>query len=157
MAEAGQVGSGAPPVALWRTWGLRLIFAAMAIVLSTEQWSYILGGTADWSEWQGLGHCMLATLGPLAILGVFHPIKLLPLMLFEIAWKTVWLLGIALPAWLGDRIVPDIVNVPASSIGIVVVSMLIPWRYVWWRYVVQPAEPWRRDKRDARAHLRGKR
>lgn len=152
MAEAGQVGSEAPPVTLWRTWGLRLIFAAMAIVLSTEQWSYILGGTAAWSEWKGLGHCMLAILGLLAILGVFHPVKLLPLMLFEIAWKTVWLLGIALPAWLGDRVVPDIVNVPASAIGIVVVSMLMPWRYVWWRYVVQPVEPWRRDKNAARVN-----
>ena len=145
MAEAGQVGSGAPPVALWRTWGLRLIFAAMAIVLSAEQWSYLLGGTANWSSWKGVGHSMLATLGLIAILGILHPVKLLPLMLFEIAWKAIWLLAIALPAWLGDRAVPDIMNVPASCIGIVVVSILVPWRHVWWRYFSQPIEPWRRD------------
>jgi hypothetical protein len=86
---------------------------------------------------------MLATLGLLAIFGVFHPLKLLPLMLFEIAWKSVWLLSVALPARLGDRVVPEIVNVPASIAGIVIVSILIPWRYVYWRYFAQPVEPWR--------------
>ena len=41
--------------------------------------------------------------------------------------------------------VPDIVNVPASCIGIVIVSILIPWRYAWWLYLAQPIEPWRRQ------------
>lgn len=135
----------APRVALWKTWGLRLIFAAMAIILGFKQWSYILDGTADWSSWRGLGHSMLATLALLAVAGIFHPLKLLPLMLYEMAWKSVWLLVIALPAWLSGEPIPPIVNTSASMIGIAVLTILVPWRYVWWRYVSQPIEPWRRD------------
>ncbi len=136
MAEMRGTENKAPEVALWRTWGLRLIFAAMAIILGFKQWSYIFDGTADWTSWRGLGHSMLATLALLAIAGVFHPLKLLPLMLYEMAWKTVWLLIIALPAWLQTEPVPTIVNVPASIIGIGVLSILVPWRYVWWRYIL---------------------
>lgn len=143
MTQAGVAERGAPPIALWRVWGLRLIFAAMAAVLGMEQWSKILGGSTGWSDWKGLGHSMLAALALLAVVGVFHPIKLLPLMLYEIVWKSVWLLGVALPAYLGGRAVPDIVAILPSSIGIVLVSILIPWRYVWWRYVSEPVEPWR--------------
>ncbi len=146
MTEAKKVEILAPPVPLWQTWGLRLIFLAMAIVLSTKQWSYILEGTTDWSSWKGLGHSMLATLGLLAVAGVFHPLKLLPLMFYEIIWKSIWLLFVALPAWLGDQEVPDLVDVWPSSIGIVVVMILMPWRYVWWCYVVQPVDPWRRAR-----------
>lgn len=134
---------GAPRVALWQTWGLRLIFVGMVTVLGFQQWSSILDGTADWSSWKGLGRSMLATLALLAVAGIFHPLKLLPLMLYEMAWKSVWLLVIALPAWLNGEPVPTIVNASASMIGIAVLTILVPWRYVWWRYVSQPIEPWR--------------
>ncbi|MEX0343148.1 MAG: hypothetical protein AB3N06_11205 [Erythrobacter sp.] len=143
MTETHRRPDAAPAVRLWETWGLRLIFLAIAVVLGTKQWSYILEGTGDWTAWRGLGHAMLATLALLAIAGVFHPLKLLPLMLFEIAWKTVWLLVVALPAWLGGSEVPGIVSIWGSVIGIGVVTILIPWRYVWWCYVTQPIEPWR--------------
>lgn len=143
MSKAEHLESKAPSVPLWQTWGLRLIFTAMAIILGIKQWTYILEGTAEWSSWRGLGHSMLATLALLAIAGVFHPLKFLPLMLYEMAWKSVWLLVIALPAWMDGRPVPAIVNVPASSIGIVILMILVPWRYVWWCYVSQPIERWR--------------
>ncbi len=146
MANTEEFENHAPPIPLWQTWGLRLIFAAIAIVLGSKQLGFVLDGTADWAPWKGLGHSMLLTLAILSFVGIFHPIKFLPLMLYEIAWKTVWLLVIALPAWTAGRDIPDIVNITASSVGIVVVCILIPWRYVWWRYVVQPIEPWRRNR-----------
>lgn len=146
MHEVNIAESGAPPVPLWRTGGLRLIFAAMALTLGLKQWTYIFNGTADWTKWEGLGHSMLATLALLAIAGVFHPLKLLPLMLYEMAWKTVWLLAIALPAWLDGRPVPTIVNVTATLIGIVILIILVPWRFVWWSYISQPVERWRPNR-----------
>lgn len=152
MDEAQNMQSGAPSVALWRMWGLRVIFAAMAIILGFKQWYYILEGTADWSSWKGLGHSMLATLALLAIAGVFHPLKLIPVMLYEMAWKTVWLLVVALPAWSNGQPVPTIVNVSSSMIGIAVLIILMPWQYVWWRYVSQPIEPWRLGRGGKEAH-----
>ena len=143
MVETTEGEHDGPPVALWRTWGLRLIFAAMVLVLGSNQWSQILAGTDDWPAWEGLGRSMLAMLALLALAGVFHPLKMLPLMLYEMGWKLVWLLAIALPAWVDGRVVPDIVNVTATCIAMVVLTILIPWRYVWRQYILNPAEPWR--------------
>ncbi|MCW8092256.1 hypothetical protein [Alteromonas sp. ASW11-130] len=144
--EYASIKAAAPPVALWETWGLRIIFAAMVIVLGSKQLNYILEGASEWTQWRGLGHSMLATLAVMAIGGVFRPLAFLPIMLYEIAWKLVWLSVVALPPWLAGQEIPAIVNAKASLIGIGVLIVLIPWRYVWWRYFVQPIEPWRRKK-----------
>lgn len=138
--------SGAPSVALWKTWGLRIIFAAMVIVLGSKQLNYILAGASEWSNWRGLGHSMLFTLAVLAIGGVFRPLAFLPLMIYEIAWKIVWLVVVAMPPWLAGQEIPAIVNAKSSIIGICILLVLIPWKYVWWRYFTLPIEPWRRKK-----------
>ncbi|AOT09514.1 hypothetical protein [Pseudoalteromonas luteoviolacea] len=145
--QCHSIQKGAPAVALWKTWGLRLIFAAMVIVLGSKQLSYILEGASEWSRWRGLGHSMLFALALFAIGGVFRPLTFLPIMLYEIVWKLVWLIVVALPPFLAGQDVPNIVNAKASIIGIVVLIVLIPWRYVWWKYFSQPIEPWRRKKR----------
>lgn len=148
--EGDLIQRGAPPVPLWKTWGLRLIFAAMVIVLGSKQLNYILEGTSDWTNWRGLGHSMLFTLAVLAIGGIFRPLAFLPVMFYEIAWKLVWLFTVALPPWLAGQEIPQIVNAKASIIGICVLLFLIPWRYVWWRYFSQPLEPWRRKSHAGR-------
>lgn len=147
MVEAEMSKKAGPEVALWRTWALRLIFLAMFIILGNQQWTYILTeDTEGWHRWRGVGHAMLAALSLLALLGVFHPLKALPLMIFEMVWKAIWLTIIALPAWQDGREIPDIVDATASSIGIALLLIVIPWPYVWWRYVTEPIEPWRRNR-----------
>ncbi|MBQ4836469.1 MULTISPECIES: hypothetical protein [Pseudoalteromonas] len=144
--EFDPMRDGAPKVALWKTWGLRIIFAAMVIVLGSKQLNYLLEGASQWSNWRGLGHSMLFTLAILAIGGVFRPLAFLPVMIYEMAWKIVWLAVVALPPFLAGQEIPGIVNVKASIIGICVLIILVPWKYVWWRYFTQPIEPWRQKK-----------
>ena len=144
--EHDSMQKGAPPVPLWKTWGLRIIFAAMVIVLGSKQLNYLLEGASEWSNWRGLGHSMLFTLAVLAIGGVFRPLAFLPVMIYEMAWKIVWLAVVALPPWLAGEQIPGIVNAQSSIIGIGILMILIPWKYVWWRYFAQPIEPWRRKK-----------
>ncbi|MEW6998102.1 hypothetical protein AADZ86_10390 [Colwelliaceae bacterium BS250] len=144
--EYDSIQKDAPPVPLWKTWGLRIIFAAMVIVLGSKQLNYILEGASEWGNWRGLGHAMLFTLAVLAIGGVFRPLAFLPIMIYEIAWKTVWLVVVALPPWLAGEQIPGIVSVKGSIIGICLLIILIPWKYVRWRYFTQPIEPWRRNK-----------
>ncbi len=63
----------------------------------------------------GVADSLLGALALLCILGLRYPVKMLPLLLFETAWKTAWLLGFALPLWLAHRIDPDTATVSSPA------------------------------------------
>ncbi|MDM7860403.1 hypothetical protein QTP81_07330 [Alteromonas sp. ASW11-36] len=140
--------NGAPSVPLWKTWGLRLFFAGMVVVLGKNQLLYILDGASEWTPWRGLGHSMLFALSLFAIGGLLRPLAFLPLMIYEVVWKAIWLTVVAMPPFLAGDEIPAIVSAKGSLIGICLICLVIPWRYVWWKYVTQPIEPWRRKKQE---------
>ncbi|MEQ1538810.1 MAG: hypothetical protein ABL928_07785 [Sphingorhabdus sp.] len=70
--------------------------------------------------------------------------QMLPLMLFEIAWTTVWIVFVAGRAYLAGKWTPDIDALFYDCIGIIIAYFNMPWRYDWARYVAQPMEPLRR-------------
>lgn len=135
--------TGLPPVALWRINAIRFLFLLMALVMGTVVWRQLLFDSADWPVWKGVAKSMLAALALISLLGVRYPLQMLPLMLYEIAWKTVWLLLIALRAWQAGRWNADLGNMFEDCIGIVIAYFVMPWRYLWARYIRQPMEPLR--------------
>jgi len=80
----------------------------------------------------------------LAFLGLLHPLKMLPLLMFELAWKTVWLLAFGLPQYLSGQLPPtfaeDSFNI---AFGVLLMPLVIPWPYVWRHYVKRPGARWR--------------
>lgn len=141
-----EVINGAPVVPLWKIWGLRLFFAGIVFVLGTKQLLYILEDASEWNNWRGLGHSMLFALAIFAIGGLFRPLAFLPIMIYEVVWKAVWLFVVALPPFLAGEEIPKIVSTTGSIIGICLIIAVIPWNYVWWRYFTQPVDPWRPRK-----------
>jgi hypothetical protein len=130
-----------PPVALWRINAMRFLFLLMALVMGSVVWSQLLFESADWPAWRGVAKSMLAALALMSLLGVRYPMQMLPLMLYEIAWKTVWLILIAGRAWMAGKWTADIEGLFYDCVGIVIAYFIVPWRYVWARYFVQPMEP----------------
>lgn len=134
-----------PEVALWRINAMRFLFLLMALIMGSVVWRQLLFESADWSMERGLAKSMLAALALMSLIGVRYPLQMLPLMIYEIAWKTVWLLAIALRAWLADKWTADIESLFQDCIGIIIAYFIVPWRYVWSRYFRQPMEPLRRS------------
>lgn len=132
-----------PHVAQWRIHLLRLLYLLIALVMGSVVWQQLLFESADWPVMRGLAKAMLAALALLSLWGVRYPLQMLPLMLFELAWKTLWLGLIALPAWLNNHWNADIDGLFYDCIGIVILPFFMPWGYVWARFFKMPAEPWR--------------
>ena len=67
----------------------------------------------------------------LALIGIFQPARMLPLLLFSVFWKTAFLLGFVLPAYLNNQLTPDVKGILLPmSIGFLVTVAVTPWRYV---------------------------
>ncbi len=131
-----------PPVALWRINAIRFLFLLMAVIMGGMfVWPQLLFESADWDVMRGLAKSMLAALAVMSLLGVRYPLQMLPLMLYEMLWKTVWIILIAGRAWMAGKWNADIEALFYDCIVISIAFFIVPWRYIWARYVVQPMEP----------------
>ena len=92
---------------------------------------------------RGMITSVLGGLWVMALIGIRYPLKILPIYLFEFAWKTLWLLAFGLPQWLSGagspRLGEDLVEIGAFSL---VFALIIPWGYVWRHYVQAPGDRW---------------
>ena len=132
-----------PGVSTLRLYLLRAVYLLIAVGLGIEVWPGLLGATGGWMLPHGIIMSMLGALGALAVLGLRYPLGMLPLLFFELAWKTIWLVRIALPLWLQHRMGAGYAETAGECLLVIVVPLAIPWDYVWARYVRHPGERWR--------------
>lgn len=142
QAPSGENGVTAHPTSLFRLYALRAIYALIAAGQGSMQLPLFLHH-AHWTLMSGVAHSFLLALAGLSIVGIRYPLKMLPLMIYELLWKTIWLLGIALPLWLAGQVDADTRQSFFEIVPIVVVIPIIPWRYVFTNYVKKPGDRWR--------------
>ena len=70
-------------------------------------------------------------------------VKLLPVLLFESAWKLIWLTVVALPKAPAGSVDAATQDVLVACSLIVVILAVTPWRYVWHQYVRATGDRWR--------------
>lgn len=133
-----------PDVSIARLYLLRATYLLIVVGLGTAIWPLILFPSAEPEHYRGVVRALLAAVSLLALLGLRYPLQMLPLLLFELVWKAIWVLAMGLPLWLGDRFDPatrDTWN--ACLAGLVLFPLVIPWRYVFEAYVKAPSDRWR--------------
>lgn len=131
-----------PDLSLTRLHLMRAGYLLMAVGLVLVKWP-LLPQAADLPLFEGVTLCLLAAMSLLAFLGLRYPVKLLPVLLFEAAWKLLWLSLVALPAAAGGKLDPATTDVMVSCSLVVVILAVIPWRYAWSSYVRDRGDRWR--------------
>src|SRR3954467_12630293 len=93
---------------------------------------------------RGVIPSLLGAVWVLAFLGLRYPLQMLPLLMFEFVWKTIWLFDFGLGQWLSGQRPPTFAeDVFAIGLGVILMPLVIPWGYVWRHYVKQPGDRWR--------------
>jgi hypothetical protein len=93
---------------------------------------------------RGVIPSLLGAVWLLAFIGLRYPLQMLPLLLFEFAWKTIWLFDFGLPQWSAGKMPPTFADdFQAILAGVILMPIVIPWGYVWRHYVKAPANRWR--------------
>jgi hypothetical protein len=86
---------------------------------------------------------MLVALSLLTFLGLRYPLQLLPILLFELAWKFIWVGVVVVPLWAAGRLDPATLYVFSTCLVVLIVLAVIPWRYVFTQFVSNPGDRWR--------------
>jgi hypothetical protein len=128
-------------VSLFRLYLLRALYAILAIAEGSIQLRQFLHH-GHWTLPAGATHCFLLALALLSIVGVRYPLQMLPLLVYELLWKSIWLLGIALPLWLANQFDADTRRAFFEIGPVVVLIPFIPWRYVFENYISKPGDRW---------------
>jgi hypothetical protein len=126
-------------VALWRLYLLRGGYLLIAAGMGLQMRDAYLGPHQPWTLTHGVMNAMLLALVLLSILGLRYPLKMLPLLFWEMTWKATWLLSVALPVWQAGRIA-DIWDTTFACLMSAIFVVIVPWDYVWRNFVGAPGD-----------------
>ena len=86
-------------VSSFRLYVLRAMYLFIVAGLGVYLWPGVLNPQKHWELAQGMQSCMLAAFSLLCLLGLRFPLQMLPILLWEVTWKTLWLLLVPFPQW----------------------------------------------------------
>ena len=93
---------------------------------------------------RGVIPSLLGAVWLLAFVGLRYPLQMLPLLMFEFVWKTIWLIAFGLPQWSTGQLPPTFAgDFEAIAVGVILMPIVIPWGYVYRHYVKQQGNRWR--------------
>jgi hypothetical protein len=131
-------------VSLFRLYLLRAMYLLIAAGLATTVWPHILVPSDMVAGPKSVIRALLGALAVMSLLGLRYPLQTLPLLLFELLWKIIWVCASAIPMWLGrglDKYASE--SRFACLMGVVLVPIAIPWGYVLNHYLRAPGDRWR--------------
>src|SRR5215210_4253751 len=92
------------PLSLPHLYFLRLGYLVIAVGLVLTKWPLIINHPEPWPLFEGVETCMLVALSLLWLLGLRSPLQMLPVLLFELAWKFIWMAVVVLPLWTSNQL-----------------------------------------------------
>ncbi len=132
-----------PSVSLLRLYTLRACYLILGGGLAIYIWPTVIHHSPELAASRGIQFSLFAGLGAIALLGLRSPVKMIPILLFELLWKAIYLSAFAFPLWRAHQITPAVAGDISAVLVVVILLPLIPWAYVWRVYVTAPGDRWR--------------
>jgi len=123
----------------------RVGYLLVFVTVGYRSWMGLITHEGDWDPVQAAAVSMWASSSLLSVIGVAYPLRMLPLVLFEIGYKLIWLVVVARPLWSGNRLAGSASEeMTYAFLPVVVPLAAMPWGYVFRTY-------FRRGRNRARA------
>ena len=130
-------------VSTFRLYALRATYLLIAVGLGITIWPGIISPLENLSHMASVVRSVLGAVSLLAIVGIRYPLLMLPLLLFELLWKFIWVLVFGLPLWYSQQLDPNTQEtLKACLMGVVLVPLVMPWGYAFKHYVQAPGDRW---------------
>ena len=126
--------NGVRPIQLYI---MKLFFLLMFVFAAKDAWTELITHEGQWDPEVAIAWCAIAAYTTLSGLGIFHTLKMMPIMLFMFLYKGLWLCFVAYPLWSSDQLVGSNAEGWFEAFIIVVIPFLFaPWRYIFRTYVL---------------------
>ena len=129
-------------VSLFRLYALRAAYLFLAAGLAATIWPLLINHSPQWPLMNGVVCSLLAAVSVLAVIGIRYPLPMLPVLLFEMIWKSIWLITVALPLWSANQLDARTWETVTDCLFAAILIPLIPWRYVMAHYLRKPGDRW---------------
>lgn len=109
---------------------LRLVFMLTLVFVGTSSWSAIASHTGEWKPLSAVAFSVWAAYATLSVLGIFKPLRMLPLIAFQIFYKTIWLCIVAYPLWRNGTLTgSDAEQMTKTFLWVILPIIAMPWKY----------------------------
>lgn len=116
---------------------LRLFYFLMAAFVATDAWQTLITHDGPWDRFRAVAFCVWAAYATLSVLGLIHPLKMLPIMIFMIFYKTLWLIVVAYPLWrTGTLAGSPSEEMARVFVWVFVPAIAVPWVYAFKTFVL---------------------
>lgn len=125
-----------------RLYVLRATYLLVFLGLAMQIWPLLLTTTQNYQHMRSVVHCLLAAVSLLALLGIRYPLKMLPVLFFELIWKVIWFIAVALPIYRTGTVDAATRATVFDCIPTIILLLVMPWGYVWRTYVTASGDRW---------------
>jgi len=155
-ASAVPAGPGRSPAASQQLSTLRLTllracYLVLVVGLSIK-YAPVIGDIASLPRMDSVVVALLSAMGLLSVVGLFSPVRMLPLLVFEIAWKAIWVGAVALPTVLDGSADDGTMATLFACAWALPFVFVVPWRHVARTYLGK-AEPFAITRKPTRGSL----
>ena len=130
-------------VSIPRRNALRACYLLMVVGLGATAWPRLLTAAPDRPLMDGVVDAVLCGLQLLAMVGLFSPVRMLTVLVFDVLWKVIWVAAVAIPRWVDHTVDADVTETLFAAAWAIPFVVIIPWRVVV-AEVLRRGEPWRR-------------
>jgi len=115
---------------------LRFVYLLSAVVVGLGAWPEVVRRSVISGDLiGGIAFSIYAAFSVLMLLGAFVPLRMLPLVLLQLLYKLIWIVGIGIPQWQSGHF-----NSVGGTIrffaAIVVLDLVaVPWPYVFRQFI----------------------
>jgi hypothetical protein len=117
---------------------LRVLYFLMFVGVAFDAWKTIINHQGPWDHTRAVAWCVWAAYPTLSIFGLLRPLRWLPIVIFMIFYKTLWVIVVAYPLWRAGTLAGS----PAEEMAHIfvwapVIILIVPWVYVFKNYVLR--------------------
>ena len=116
---------------------VRLVFLLTFLFVATDSWTAIINHQGPWEPVRAVAFCVWAAYSTMAVLGLIHPLRMLPMLMFMMAYKAIWLIIVAWPLWSSGELAASPAAEMAKAFSWIILPIIaMPWGYFFKTFVL---------------------